>query len=86
MSPFTVSGLRLRRGAFTLDVPTLTAEVGTVIGLVGRNGAGKSTLLLALAGLLPPDAGTVRTFGLDPWKQPVEARRRVVCPPANATS
>jgi ABC-2 type transport system ATP-binding protein len=77
MSPFSVSGLRLRRGAFTLDVPALTAEPGTVIGLVGRNGAGKSTLLLALAGLLPPDAGTVRTFGLDPWKQPVEARRRV---------
>lgn len=75
--PFDVQGLRLDRGAFSLDIPSLRAEPGTVIGLVGRNGAGKSTLLLALAGLLAPTAGTVRTFGLDPWGDPVAARRRV---------
>lgn len=75
--PFELHDLRLRRGAFVLDVPSLRAEPGTVIGLVGRNGAGKSTLLLALAGLLPPDGGAVRTFGLDPWREPEAARRRV---------
>jgi ABC-2 type transport system ATP-binding protein len=41
-----------------LDVPT-----GTVFGVLGPNGAGKSTLIRQLAGLLRPDAGSVRLFG-----------------------
>ncbi|MDQ6874835.1 MAG: ATP-binding cassette domain-containing protein, partial [Actinomycetota bacterium] len=32
----------------------------------GRSGSGKTTLLLVLAGLLPPQQGTVRWPGLDP--------------------
>jgi len=32
---------------------------GDVIGLVGPNGTGKSTLLRMLAGVRPPDAGTI---------------------------
>ena len=38
----------------------LVVAPGDVIGLVGPNGAGKTTLLRILAGLRPPDAGTVR--------------------------
>ena len=33
---------------------------GETLGITGENGSGKSTLALLLAGLLPPDSGTVR--------------------------
>ena len=60
--PWPVAGLRaairLRRGAFTLDV-AVAAGPGEVVAVVGPNGAGKSTLLATLAGLLPLDAGRV---------------------------
>src|SRR4029078_7335060 len=36
-----------------------TIQDGEKIGLVGPNGVGKSTLLRTLAGLEPPDSGTV---------------------------
>jgi ABC-2 type transport system ATP-binding protein len=72
----TIDALRVRRGAFLLDIPRLTIERGTVVGLVGRNGAGKSTLLQVLAGLAPSDAGAVRVLGLDPWRQGAEVRAR----------
>lgn len=39
---------------------TFTAYEGEAVGFIGGNGAGKSTLFSALAGLLPPTAGTVR--------------------------
>ncbi|WP_276156012.1 ABC transporter ATP-binding protein [Sulfitobacter sp. Ks18] len=35
------------------------------IGIVGRNGSGKTTLARIIAGLLAPDAGTVRIGGVD---------------------
>ncbi len=37
----------------------LTVAPGDVVGLVGANGAGKSTLLRLLAGLAPPEAGSL---------------------------
>lgn len=36
---------------------------GSRLAILGRNGAGKSTLLAALAGLRPPDAGTLLLDG-----------------------
>jgi branched-chain amino acid transport system ATP-binding protein len=38
---------------------TLSVGPGEIVALLGPNGAGKSTLLKAVAGLLPPRAGTI---------------------------
>jgi ABC-2 type transport system ATP-binding protein len=40
-----------------------------VTGLLGPNGAGKTTMMRAIAGMLPPNQGTVRVKGLDPRAQ-----------------
>lgn len=77
MNPIEVKGLVIERGPFRLEVPALTVEPGTVVGLVGRNGAGKSTLLEVLAGQLPARHATVRVCGFDPIKELVKARQSV---------
>lgn len=38
-------------------------QPGEVAGLLGPNGAGKSSLLRIIAGLIPPNAGSVTLFG-----------------------
>lgn len=42
---------------------TLRIPAGQAVGVVGSNGAGKSTLLSLVAGLCPPDRGTVTVHG-----------------------
>jgi len=69
-----VSGLEVRRDGFVLQVGSWHLQAGQVVGVVGPNGAGKTTLLEALAGLRPVTAGSVRVFGLDPWRDPVGVR------------
>jgi ABC-2 type transport system ATP-binding protein len=56
-------------------VDELSFEVrrGEMFGLIGPDGAGKTTTLRMVLGLLRPDAGEVRTCGLDPWRR----RRRL---------
>ena len=48
----------------------VTVHRGELVGLVGPDGAGKTTLVRVLAGLLEPDAGTVRVLGRDPGRDP----------------
>ena len=51
------------RQIFALLDVDLDVTPGSVLGVVGENGAGKSTLLTLIAGILPPDKGTVETRG-----------------------
>ncbi len=53
----------IRGGTRILDRVSLTITPTSRVALVGENGQGKSTLLHALAGELPPDAGTVLRIG-----------------------
>ncbi|WP_292717555.1 ABC transporter ATP-binding protein [Microbacterium sp. 13-71-7] len=53
----------------------LTVPAGSFYGIVGPNGAGKTTTLSIIAGLLRPDAGTVRISGIDQTADPAAAKR-----------
>src|SRR5438046_2989355 len=46
-----------------LDQVGFSVRPGEVLGLIGPNGAGKTTLFECLAGLMPADAGTVKSGG-----------------------
>ena len=46
-----------------VDDLSFHVDAGEVLGLLGPNGAGKSTTMMMLAGLLPPDSGTIRLNG-----------------------
>lgn len=48
----------------TLQLPSLTIETGTIVGLVGHNGSGKSTLLRLLAFVEAPFGGDIRFRGV----------------------
>ena len=50
---------------------------GEVFGLLGPNGAGKTTTIKLLLGLLEPNEGEMRVFGLNPERDEVEIKRRI---------
>lgn len=49
-----------------VDRLSFSVRAGERVAFIGPNGAGKSTTLKILAGILHPDAGTVRVLGLVP--------------------
>ena len=61
-----------------VDGFALTVSSGRITGLVGR---GKTTVLAMVAGVLPPDEGSVRVFGVDVWADERHARRVVASTP-----
>lgn len=65
MSVLTVQNLCKTYPAFTLDRVSFSLMPGKITGLIGRNGAGKSTALKSLLGLVHPDSGKIRFFGLE---------------------
>jgi len=65
------------RGAEVLRSVSFSMEPGQVVGLLGKNGAGKTTLIRLALGMLEPQDGHVRLFGMDPREKAVEVKRRV---------
>jgi ABC-2 type transport system ATP-binding protein len=60
-----------------LNGVSLSLEPGEIVGLVGRNGAGKTTLIRIGMGMLYPDRGAARVFGMSPTEEPVAVKKRV---------
>ncbi len=79
MNALDFEGIRraYRKGRDVLDGVTFSVAPGQVVGLLGKNGAGKTTLIRIAMGMIEPQGGQVRLFGLDPRQDPIEVKRRV---------
>src|SRR5262249_56463338 len=60
-----------------LDGVSLEVRHGTLTALVGPDGAGKTTLIRLMAGLMPPDSGTLEALDLDVVAQPQAVQDRI---------
>ncbi len=58
-----------------VDGIDLVVEAGAFYALLGPNGAGKTTTLRMVAGLMRPDAGSIRIHGIDAVADPLAAKR-----------
>ena len=73
-----IKGLKKTYGNFTvLSDLDLSVPTGALFGLMGDNGAGKTTLFRIAAGLLAPDAGTVKIDDVDLLRNSAEARLKI---------
>jgi lipopolysaccharide export system ATP-binding protein len=69
-------GKSYRKRPVLRDV-SLSLRRGEVAALLGPNGAGKTTCFYAIAGLVPPDAGSVSVDGTDVTWLPMYRRARL---------
>jgi ABC-2 type transport system ATP-binding protein len=77
-TPIRSEGLSKRYDeTLALDGLDLEVQPGEVYGYLGPNGAGKTTTIRLLLGLLRPTAGQAELFGVDAWRDPVAAHRRM---------
>ena len=78
MSAIVTEGLSKSYGdVVALADLDLRIEAGDVYGFLGPNGAGKTTTIRLLLGLHRPSGGRAELFGVDAWRDPVAAHRRV---------
>lgn len=62
---------------FALRDVSFTLPRGYIMGLIGPNGAGKTTLVKSILGLVHPEGGEIRVFGLDAGRNGAEIRSRI---------
>ena len=67
---------RERTRVFALNDVSFTLRRGDFAAYAGPNGAGKSTTFKLLAGMLKPQQGQVRVFGMDPCQSRIPVMRR----------
>lgn len=73
-----INGLQKKFGKFqALHDVSFTVNAGEVVGFIGPNGAGKSTTIRALLGIIKRDAGDVKIFDKDVWKDSLEIHKRI---------
>jgi ABC-2 type transport system ATP-binding protein len=78
MSAIRTEKLTKRYGnTVALDSLDLDVREGEAYGYLGPNGAGKTTTIRLLLGLHGPTSGRGELFGIDCWRDPVAAHRRV---------
>lgn len=63
--------------AAALDGLSLVVPEGKIVGLLGPNGAGKSTTINILCGLIRPDSGKVKMFGVDCIEHTLDVRAQI---------
>lgn len=64
-------------GRAVVDNVTLSVSPGEIVGLLGPNGAGKTTSFYMIAGIVPPDAGSVSFSEQDISRLPMHRRARL---------
>jgi polyether ionophore transport system ATP-binding protein len=78
MTAIRTEQLTKRYGAtLALDALELAVAPGEVYGYLGPNGSGKTTTIRLLLGLHRATSGRAKLFGIDAWRDPVEAHRHV---------
>ena len=78
----SVPALRISSLSKSFDRPVvdqldLSVKAGEFYALLGPNGAGKTTILRMVAGLTPPDSGTISIYSIDAAADPIGAKRLV---------
>ncbi len=82
----TASGLTRTYGSnVAVDGLSFKVPSGVVCGFLGPNGAGKSSTIRMIAGLAPPDSGSLSVGSVDVHHDPAGVRRQVgYLPESNA--
>jgi ABC-2 type transport system ATP-binding protein len=70
-----IRGLSKRFERLAVDGIDLDVPAGEFFALLGPNGAGKTTMLRMVSGLLKPDQGIIKIYGIDALADPIGAKR-----------